>query len=112
MKHITDRGGISLGNDEHPIAWRCAPRPTSAAPPVHVNRRRVNALLFIRSIPSGAALPSVLAQLRGQEATVVVADLARDQPIQKFVLAHDELAVGAGVDGEIDHLVWIAFEVE
>ena len=51
-------------------------------------------------------------QRRGQEAAVVFADLARHQPIQKLVVAQDELAVGNGVDGEIDHLIRIAFEVE
>ena len=47
------------------------------------------------------------AQSGGQEAAVVIADLARDQPIQKRILAQDEFAVGDGVYGEIDHLVRI-----
>src|SRR5277367_5019203 len=62
--------------------------------------------------PGSLCARSVLMQRRGQEAAVVFADLARHQPIQKLVVAQDELAVGNGVDGEIDHLIRIAFEVE
>src|SRR5262245_30733543 len=51
-------------------------------------------------------------QRRGQEAAVVVADLAGEQAVQELVLAQDELAVGADVHGKIDHLVGIGLEVE
>lgn len=100
--------GRARSSATRPVSSSTAdPRGSARAPPHGSGRGRCTGRHDRREKRGSAATQDL-----GQEATIVDADLACNEPIELVVEAQDEAAMGLRVDGEVDQLIGVAFEVE